>query len=239
MLANINAGLLYIMAITSMGVYGVIIAGWASNSKYAFLGALRSAAQMVSYEIAMGFALVGVLMAVAQPEPVRHRARRSRATWGVARTGTGIPLFPLFLVYFISGVAETNRAPFDVAEGESEIVAGFHVEYSGMAFALFFLAEYANMILISDAVARSCSSAAGCRPARLCAVHLRSRAVVWLLRQDLRRRVAVPLVPRDLPALPLRPDHAPGLEGVHSGDARSGSWWSAPGCRRRCGVWYS
>ena len=144
-LADINAGLLYIMAITSMGVYGVIIAGWASNSKYAFLGAMRSAAQIVSYEIAMGFALVGVLMA----------AQSLNLTDIVQGQAGGLhqwfiwPLFPLFLVYLIAGVAETNRAPFDVAEGESEIVAGFHVEYSGMAFAVFFLAEYANMILVA------------------------------------------------------------------------------------------
>ncbi|ODU49625.1 MAG: NADH-quinone oxidoreductase subunit H [Thiobacillus sp. SCN 63-374] len=144
-LANINAGLLYVMAITSMGVYGVIIAGWASNSKYAFLGAMRSAAQIVSYEIAMGFALVGVLMA-AQSLNLRdivHGQAGGLHHWYIW------PLFPLFIVYLISGVAETNRAPFDVAEGESEIVAGFHVEYSGMAFAVFFLAEYANMILIA------------------------------------------------------------------------------------------
>ena len=146
-LANIDAGLLYIMAITSMGVYGVIIAGWASNSKYAFLGALRSAAQIVSYEIAMGFALVGVLMA-AQSLNLGEIVRMQQGNWGLLNWFL-IPLFPLFLVYIISGVAETNRAPFDVAEGESEIVAGFHVEYSGMAFAVFFLAEYANMILIS------------------------------------------------------------------------------------------
>jgi len=144
-LADINAGLLYVMAITSMGVYGVIIAGWASNSKYAFLGAMRSAAQIVSYEIAMGFALVGVLMA----------SQSLNLTDIVQGQSGGLhqwyiwPLFPLFLVYLIAGVAETNRAPFDVAEGESEIVAGFHVEYSGMAFAVFFLAEYANMILIA------------------------------------------------------------------------------------------
>ncbi|MHB8623904.1 MAG: NADH-quinone oxidoreductase subunit NuoH [Sulfuricaulis sp.] len=144
-LSNIDAGLLFILALTSMGVYGVIIAGWASNSKYAFLGSLRSAAQIVAYEIAMGFALVGVLMLAGSlnlREIVLHQS-------GGVHRWYFLPLFPLFLVYLISGVAETNRAPFDVAEGESEIVAGFHVEYSGMTFALFFLAEYANMILIS------------------------------------------------------------------------------------------
>ncbi|HUL42616.1 MAG TPA: NADH-quinone oxidoreductase subunit NuoH [Burkholderiales bacterium] len=146
-LANVDAGLLYIMAITSMGVYGVIIAGWASNSKYAFIGAMRSAAQIVSYEIAMGFALVGVLMASHSLNLVEIVKAQQGA--GGFLNWFFIPLFPLFLVYLISGVAETNRAPFDVVEGESEIVAGFHVEYSGMAFAVFFLAEYANMILVS------------------------------------------------------------------------------------------
>jgi len=144
-LADINAGLLYILALTSMGVYGVVIAGWASNSKYAFLGAMRSAAQIVAYEIAMGFALVGVLVAAGTLNLGEIVMRQS----GSALHWYWLPLLPLFLVYWISGVAETNRAPFDVAEGESEIVAGFHVEYSGMAFAVFFLAEYANMILIS------------------------------------------------------------------------------------------
>jgi NADH-quinone oxidoreductase subunit H len=144
-LANIDAGLLYVMAITSMGVYGVVVAGWASNSKYAFLGAMRSAAQIVSYEIAMGFALVGVLMAAQSLNLVDIVKGQEGGFWH----WYFLPLFPLFLVYLISGVAETNRAPFDVAEGESEIVAGFHVEYSGMAFAVFFLAEYANMILIA------------------------------------------------------------------------------------------
>ncbi len=144
-LANINAGLLYVLALTSMGVYGVILAGWASNSKYAFLGALRSAAQIVSYEIAMGFALVGVLMVAS-----------SLNLSDIVRGQTGgfwhwyiWPLLPLFVVYLVAGIAETNRHPFDVAEGESEIVAGFHVEYSGVAFAVFFLAEYMNMILIA------------------------------------------------------------------------------------------
>jgi NADH-quinone oxidoreductase subunit H len=146
-LADVNAGLLVLLALTSMGVYGIIIAGWASNSKYAILGAMRSAAQVISYEIAMGFALVGVLVASG-----------TMNLSGIVNAQAGdlgllewfwLPLFPLFIIYIISGVAETNRAPFDVAEGESEIVAGFHVEYSGSAFAIFFLAEYANMMLIS------------------------------------------------------------------------------------------
>ncbi len=146
-LANVNAGLLYILAMTSLGVYGIIIAGWASNSKYAFIGSLRSAAQIVSYEIPMGFALVCVLM-VSQSMNLGDIVLGQKSSMGLFGWYF-IPLFPMFVVYFISGVAETNRAPFDMAEGESEIVAGFHVEYSGMAFALFFLAEYANMIMIA------------------------------------------------------------------------------------------
>jgi NADH-quinone oxidoreductase subunit H len=146
-LANIDAGLLYLLAMTSLGVYGVILAGWASNSKYAFLGAMRSTAQIVSYEIAMGFSLVGVLVASGslnlQKIVLAQAGNAGFFEW------FWLPLLPLFVIYVISGVAETNRAPFDVAEGESEIVAGFHVEYSGAAFAVFFLAEYANMILIS------------------------------------------------------------------------------------------
>jgi NADH-quinone oxidoreductase subunit H len=144
-LADINAGLLYILAMTSMGVYGIILAGWASNSKYAFLGCLRSAAQIVSYEIAMGFALVGVLMAAnsLNLRDIVTGQEGGAAYWYIW------PLFPLFIVYLVSGIAETNRHPFDVAEGESEIVAGFHTEYSGITFALFFLAEYMNMILIA------------------------------------------------------------------------------------------
>jgi NADH-quinone oxidoreductase subunit H len=146
-ISNADAAILVMLALTSMGIYGVIIAGWASNSKYAFLGALRASAQMVSYEIAMGFAIVGALMA----------GQSMNLTQIVARQDGGlgflnwffIPLFPLFIIHYVAGLAETNRAPFDVAEGESEIVAGFHVEYSGMMFAVFFLAEYANMILIS------------------------------------------------------------------------------------------
>jgi NADH-quinone oxidoreductase subunit H len=148
-IADIDAGLLYVLALTSVGVYGVILAGWATNSKYAFLGAMRSAAQIVAYEIAMGFALVGILMAAGSlniGDIVKAQAG-GFSNWFL------LPLLPLFMVYWISGVAETNRAPFDVAEGESEIVAGFHVEYSGVAFALFFLAEYANMVLISTLTA--------------------------------------------------------------------------------------
>lgn len=152
-LANIDAGLLYIFGMTSLGVYGVIIAGWASNSKYAFLGAMRSAAQVVSYEIAMGFALVCVLLVAGSlnlSDIVRGQDKGMFAGMGMDfLSWNWLPLLPMFVVYLISGVAETNRAPFDVAEGESEIVAGFHVEYSGMAFALFFLGEYANMILVA------------------------------------------------------------------------------------------
>ncbi|TXH69689.1 MAG: NADH-quinone oxidoreductase subunit NuoH [Thiothrix sp.] len=144
-LADINAGLLFILALSSLGVYGIIIAGWASNSKYSMLSAMRIGAQMVSYEIAMGFALGGVLIASGS----LNLNDIVRAQSGSIFSWFAWPLFGLFIVYFISGVAETNRAPFDVAEGESEIVAGFHVEYSGIAFALFFLAEYANMIMIS------------------------------------------------------------------------------------------
>ena len=152
-LANVNAGLLFLMAITSLEVYGVIIAGWASNSKYAFLGALRASAQMVSYEIAMGFALVVVLMVSASMNLSDIVASQGKGTF--ADMGLGflswnwLPLLPVFVVYFISGLAETNRHPFDVVEGESEIVAGHMIEYSGMSFAMFFLAEYANMILVS------------------------------------------------------------------------------------------
>lgn len=143
--ANINVGLLYLLAMTSVGIYGIVVAGWASNSKYALLGAIRSSAQIVSYEIPMGFALLGVVMAAQSMNlstiVMHQQGGISHWYW--------LPLFPLFIVYWVSAVAETNRSPFDVAEGESEIVAGFHVEYSGIPFALFFLAEYVNMILVS------------------------------------------------------------------------------------------
>ncbi len=152
-LANVNAGLLFLMAITSLEVYGVIIAGWASNSKYAFLGAMRASAQMVSYEIAMGFCLVIVLMvsgSMNMTEIVMSQSRGQMADNGLGfLSWNWLPLLPIFLVYFISGLAETNRHPFDVVEGESEIVAGHMIEYSGMSFAMFFLAEYANMLLVS------------------------------------------------------------------------------------------
>lgn len=144
-LANINAGVLYSLAISSLGVYGIMVAGWASNSKYAMFGALRAAAQTISYEISMGFALIGVMMAAGSLNFQTIVAAQSGGVWH----WYFLPLLPLFVVYWISGVAETNRLPFDVAEGESEIVAGFHVEYSGVTFALFFFAEYANMVLIS------------------------------------------------------------------------------------------
>jgi NADH-quinone oxidoreductase subunit H len=146
-IADVDAAILVMLAMTSMGIYGIIIAGWASNSKYAFLGAMRAAAQMVAYEIAMGFALVGGLMA-GQSMRLSEIVARQQGDWGFVGW-FWLPLLPLFLVHYIAGLAETNRHPFDVAEGESEIVAGFHVEYSGMMFAVFFLAEYANMILIS------------------------------------------------------------------------------------------
>src|SRR5579883_2690262 len=144
-LANINVGILYLFAISSLGVYGIIMAGWSSNSKYAFLGALRSAAQMVSYEVSMGFVIVTVLLCVGSLN-LSAIVEAQRTVWFF------IPLFPMFIVFFISGLAETNRSPFDLPEGESELVAGFFVEYSAMAFALFYLGEYANMILMSAMV---------------------------------------------------------------------------------------
>ncbi|MHB1543474.1 MAG: NADH-quinone oxidoreductase subunit NuoH [Gammaproteobacteria bacterium] len=175
-LANVNAGLIYVLALTSIGVYGVILAGWASNSKYALLGAMRSAAQIISYEIAMGFALIGVVMA-AQTLNLEHIVENQS---GGILHWYFIPLLPLFMIYFVSGVAETNRAPFDVAEGESEIVAGFHVEYSGTAFAVFFLAEYANMILIAALAATLFLGGWGSPLAGLGIPLLSANGLVWL-----------------------------------------------------------
>ena len=204
-----------------MGVYGVILAGWAANSKYAFLGAMRSAAQIVAYEIAMGFAMVGVLMAAGSLN-IGDIIHAQRGLFGWNWTW----LFPLLLVYFISGVAETNRAPFDVAEGESEIVAGFHVDYSGMAFALFFIAEYVNMILISALTVIFffggwLSPFDGLAARRCVAGH----AQLFLVRlEDLVPHVHISVAARDISALPLRSDHALGLEGVDSGHAWYGCW---------------
>ena len=214
--ANIDAGLLYILALTSMGVYGIILAGWAANSKYAFLGAMRSAAQIVAYEIAMGFAMVGVLMAAGSLN-IGDIIHAQQGLFGWNWTW----LFPLLIVYFISGVAETNRAPFDVAEGESEIVAGFHVDYSGMAFALFFIAEYVNMILISALTVIFffggwLSPFDGWVPADW---WLAAPSFFWFGLKTLVPDVHVPVVPRDLSALSLRSDHAAGLEGIDSGHA--------------------
>jgi hypothetical protein len=203
------------MAITSLEVYGVIIAGWASNSKYAFLGALRASAQMVSYEIAMGFALVVVLMVAGSmnlSEIVLGQGKGLFADMGAGfLSWNWLPLLPIFVVYFIAGLAETNRHPFDVVEGESEIVAGHMIEYSGMSFAMFFLAEYANMMAGLDpdrAVLPGGLAAAVRLPGLHSGLDLAGH-------QDLRGGHHVPVGAGDLPALPLRPDHAPGLEDLH------------------------
>ena len=219
-IADIDAGLLYVLAVTSLGVYGVILAGWASNSKYAFLGAMRSAAQIVAYEIAMGFALVGVLMAggsLNMGQIVEAQAGTSVGSWFVW------PLLPLFVVYFISGVAETNRAPFDVAEGESEIVAGFHVEYGGIAFGLFFLAEYANMILITALTSVLfmggwLSPFAGVPG--LAGTFLAEPHFAWLAMKMAFFGFCFLWFPGDISPLPVRPDHAARVEGLHSGHHR-------------------
>ncbi len=214
-LADVDAGLIYVLALTSLGVYGIIIAGWASNSKYAFLGAMRAAAQTVSYEIAMGFSLVGVLI-LAGTMNLREIVL---AQQGGIFDWYWLPLLPLFMIYMISGVAETNRAPFDQAEGESEIVAGFHVEYSGSAFAVFFLAEYANMILISGLTA-ILFAGGWLSPFEgvpvLGETFLAEGSIFWFLGQDRCLHVHVFVVSGDIPPLPLRPDHASGLESTYS-----------------------
>ena len=208
-IANINVGILYLFAISSLGVYGIIMAGWSSNSKYAFLGALRSAAQMVSYEVSIGFVMVSVLLCVGSLN-LSTIVEAQRNIWFC------IPLFPMFIVFFISGLAETNRSPFDLPEGESELVAGFFVEYSAMAFALFYLGEYANMILMSAMVTHPVPRRlAGAL--RLAAFHRRARPSVvdvLVLRQDRLRAVLLPVGARDLAAVPLRPVDAARLEGV-------------------------
>lgn len=219
-LANINAGLLFLMAITSLEVYGVIIAGWASNSKYAFLGALRASAQMVSYEIAMGFAFVVVLMVAGSLNMTDIVLSQDRG-WFADRglnflSWNWLPLLPIFFVYFIAGIAETNRHPFDVVEGESEIVAGHMIEYSGMAFAMFFLAEYANMILVSALASIMFLGVAAADRQR--AVQLDPRLDL-AGPEDFRARHRLPVGAGHLPALPLRPDHAPGVEDLHPGHA--------------------
>ena len=200
-LADIDASLLYILALTSVGVYGVIIAGWASNSKYAFMGAMRVSAQIVSYEIAMGFALVGVLMAAGSI----NLGDIVRAQQGSILHWYWLPLLPLFVIYFVSGVAETNRAPFDVVIGESEIVSGFQVEYSGMAFAVFYLGEYANMILIST-LAALMFMGGWLSPFEgiplLEPMFQWVPGMVWLI-QDGIFPLLLPLVPGHVPSLPL------------------------------------
>ena len=214
-IADINAGLLYILAMTSLGVYGVIIAGWSSNSKYALLGAMRSAAQIVAYEIAMGFALVVVLMAAGSLN-LREIVLAQAGGWF---HWFWLPLLPMFLVYLISGVAETNRAPFDVAEGESEIVAGFHVEYSGMSFSVFFMAEYANMILICALTVimfprRLALPVPGAGGRALGRMVLRPRGTL-VRRQARLLHVPVPVAARDLSPLSLRSGHEARMEGLH------------------------
>jgi NADH-quinone oxidoreductase subunit H len=208
-LSDINAGLLYLLAMTSLGVYGIILAGWSSNSKYAFLGAMRSAAQVVSYEIAMGIALVGVLICAGSLN-LSDIVRAQDGRFGIF-SNFWLPLLPLFVIYFVSGVAETNRAPFDVAEGESEIVAGFHVEYSGAPFAVFFLTEYANMILISFLAATLFLGG-------WLSIFPSSWGIIgvpgwwWLFAKVF---VFAFFYLWFRAAFPLRPDHAAGLESVH------------------------
>ena len=203
--ADINVGILYLFAISSLGVYGIIIAGWASNSKYAFLGALRSAAQMVSYEVSMGFVMVSVLLCVGSLN-LSDIVRAQHNIWFC------IPLFPMFIVFFISCLAETNRSPFDLPEGESEIVAGFFVEYSAMAFALFFLGEYANMILMSGMT--TILFLGGWLAPFGVAPFTWIPGVDLVCAEGLLLPVRVPVGACHVPALSLRPAHAAGVEGV-------------------------
>ena len=205
-IADINVGILYLFAISSLGVYGIIIAGWASNSKYAFLGALRSAAQMVSYEVSMGFVLVTVLLCAGSLNLTDIVLAHSSICWFC------IPLFPMFIIFFISALAETNRAPFDLPEGESEIVAGFFVEYSSMSFGLFFLGEYANMILMS-AMTSILFLGGWLAPFGL-APFTWIPGLIWFILKICVVPVRLHLGARHLPALPLRPVDAAGLEGV-------------------------
>ena len=215
-LADVNAGLLYILAMTSLGVYGVIIAGWASNSKYALLGALRSAAQIVAYEIAMGFALVVVLMAAGS----LNLSDIVNAQEGNVFNWFWLPLFPMFVVYVIAGVAETNRSPFDVAEGESEIVAGFHVDYSGMPFSVFFIAEYANMVLICVLstvmfLGGWLSPVPELADVAWLGGSFWASGFHWFVFKVAFFMFVFSVAARDFPALSLRSDHAPRLEGLH------------------------
>ena len=229
-IANINVGILYLFAISSLGVYGIIMAGWASNSKYAFLGALRAAAQMVSYEVSIGFVMVSVLLCVGSLN-LSAIVEAQRTVW------FAIPLFPMFVVFFISGLAETNRSPFDLVEGESELVAGYFVEYSSMSFALFYLGEYANMILVS-ATTSVLFLGGWLAPFGVVAVHLGSRTDL-VRGQDLLHAVLLPVGALGAAALSLRSGHAPRLESVLAavavlagGDGRRAGRGRA-GCRGR------
>ena len=223
-IADINVGILYLFAISSLGVYGIIIAGWASNSKYAFLGAMRSAAQMVSYEVSMGFVMVSVLLCVGSLN-LTDIVLAQQKIWFC------LPLFPMFIVFFISALAETNRSPFDLPEGESEIVAGFFVEYSAMAFALFFLGEYANMILMS-AMTTILFLGGWLATVR----HPAADRPDLVHPEDLLLPVRVPVGARDLPALSLRPADAARLEGVSAvvADLADADRRRADGCSGGC-----
>ena len=229
-IANVNAGILFLFAMTSLGIYGLLVSGWASNSKYAFFGALRSAAQMISYEIALGFVLAGVLLASGSMNLSQIVIKQTGGFWH----WYWLPLLPLFVVYWVAGVAETNRAPFDVAEGESEIVAGFHVEYSGMGFALFFLAEYANMMLVAG-VASVFFFGGWLSPFQgiplLDPLFAWVPGILWLFLKMAFFLYLYIWMRATFPPLPLRSNHAPGLENTHPGHSdlvdRRGGIYSA------------